>query len=75
MKYKYVGEAERVFPHLGITVQPGDEFDAPAGLDIADVVSADAKSVFSQKPKATVDEVKDENPTDPSAASDTTLGE
>lgn len=75
MKYKYVGEAEKVFPHLGLTVKPGDEFDAPAGFVAIDVKEVDAKPLSSSKPKAQEDEVKDENPTDPSAASDTTLGE
>ena len=74
MKYKYVGEAEKVFPHLGITVKPGDEFDAPAGFVATGVIAADAKSHSLSKPKAD-DEVKDKEPTEPSAASDTTLGE
>ena len=75
MKYKYIGEAERVFPHLGLTVKPGDEFDAPAGFAAIDVVEADAKSHSPFKPKAQVDEVKTTETTEPSAASDTTLGE
>lgn len=75
MKYKYVGEAEKVFPHLGLTVKPGDEFDAPAGFVAADIIEADAKSNSSFKPKAKEDEVKTEQSTEPSAASDTTLGE
>jgi len=29
MKFKYIGEDERTFPTLGITVTKGDEFDAP----------------------------------------------
>ena len=32
MKLKYNGTDERVFPSLGITVKPGDEFDAPEGF-------------------------------------------
>lgn len=75
MKYKYVGEAEKVFPHLGLTVKPGDEFDAPAGFVAVDVIEADAKSHSPFKPKAKDDEVKVQESTDPSAASDTTLGE
>jgi hypothetical protein len=74
MKYKYVGEAEKVFPHLGLTVKPGDEFDAPAGFVATDVIAVDAKPNSSTKPKADV-EVKETETTEPSAASDTTLGE
>lgn len=74
MKYKYVGEAEKVFPHLGLTVKPGDEFDAPAEFVATDVVLVDAKSHSPFKPKAD-DEVKEKESTEPSAASDTTLGE
>lgn len=75
MKYKYVGEAEKVFPHLGLTVKPGDEFDAPAGFVATDVKEVDAKPHSSFKPKAKEDEVKETETTEPSAASDTTLGE
>jgi hypothetical protein len=32
MKLKYNGTDERVFPTLGITLKPGDEFDAPEGF-------------------------------------------
>jgi hypothetical protein len=32
MKLKYNGTDERVFPSLGITLKPGDEFDAPEGF-------------------------------------------
>ena len=34
MKLKYNGTDERVFPSLGITVKPGDEFDAPEGFTL-----------------------------------------
>ena len=37
MKVTYTGTDERVFPTLGITVQPGDEFDAPEGFASANV--------------------------------------
>jgi hypothetical protein len=37
MKVTYTGTDERVFPTLGITVKPGDEFDAPEGFAHADV--------------------------------------
>ena len=75
MKYKYVGETEKVFPGLGITVKPGDEFDAPAGFAAVNVIVAEAKQNSSHKHKAKDDEVKTEETTDQSAASDTTLGE
>jgi hypothetical protein len=32
MRLKYNGTDERVFPSLGITLKPGDEFDAPEGF-------------------------------------------
>ena len=75
MKYKYIGEAEKVFPHLGITVKPGDEFDAPAAFVATNVVPVETKQISSFKHKAKDDEVKTEQITEPSAASDTTLGE
>lgn len=59
MKYKYEGTDVRVFPTLGITVEPGDEFEAPENFDVPNVVPTGAK-------KST---------TATSAASDTTLGE
>lgn len=62
MKYTYSGTEERVFPTLGITVKPGQEFDAPDDLSVADVTPAGAKVA----PKA---------PLNPSAASDIKAGE
>lgn len=62
MKLKYKGTDERVFPTLGITVKPGDEFDAPEGF-----VSADCE-VVGAKPFAA-------KPTTQSAASDQKAGE
>lgn len=50
MKYKYTGTDERVFPTLGITVQPGDEFEAPEDFKSSDVTSAKESSSF--KPNA-----------------------
>ena len=75
MKYKYIGETEKVFPGIGVTVKPGDEFDAPAGFVATNVVPVETKQHFSSKPKAKQEEVKEEETIDPSAASDTTLGE
>lgn len=40
MKLKYNGTDERVFPAIGITVKPGDEFDAPEGFSHPDCVPA-----------------------------------
>jgi hypothetical protein len=40
MKLKYKGTDERVFPSLGITVKPGDEFDAPEGFSHPDCEAA-----------------------------------
>ena len=62
MKYTYNGTEERVFPTLGITVKPGQEFDAPENFRAADVTPAGAKVA----PKA---------PRSPSAASDMKAGE
>lgn len=36
--FKYTGETERTFPSLGITVQPGEDFDAPTDFNSADVI-------------------------------------
>lgn len=77
MKYRYIGETAKVFPSIGVTVEPGDEFDAPAGFVAIDVVSVEAKPSFSGKHKKH-EEVKEEakeESIEPSAASDTTLGE
>lgn len=59
MKYKYNGTDERVFPTLGIIVQPGDEFEAPDDLNVPNVVPAGANKLTPAK----------------SAASDPTVGE
>ena len=40
MKLKYNGTDERVFPAIGITVKPGDEFDAPEGFAHPDCAPA-----------------------------------
>jgi hypothetical protein len=45
MKLTYKGTDERVFPTLGITVKPGEEFDAPEGFTNPDCESAGHKSV------------------------------
>jgi hypothetical protein len=65
MKLKYKGTDERVFPTLGITVQPGDEFDAPEGFSHPDCESAGAA-------KPAVPTIQT---TKPSAASDLKAGE
>ena len=41
--YQYIGNDERVFPTLGVTVNSGDTFDAIDGLTVVDVVVATAK--------------------------------
>jgi len=67
MKYKYNGTDERVFPSVGVTVKPGDEFDAPEGFVAANVTLAGAKPSVTEptEPKTT---------TTMSAASDKKLG-
>lgn len=37
MKYQYTGSDERVFPTLGLIVQPNTEFEAPDGFTASDV--------------------------------------
>lgn len=59
MKYKYIGTDSRVFPTLGITVKPGEEFEAPEKFDVPNVVPAGANKSTSAT----------------SAASDLTSGE
>jgi hypothetical protein len=68
MKYKYNGTDERVFPSIGKTVKPGDEFDAPEGFVAANVTVAGAKPLVTEptEPK--------EPTTTMSAASDKKLG-
>lgn len=39
-KFRYNGTEERVFPTLGITVSPNQEFDAPDGFTAPDVSAA-----------------------------------
>lgn len=51
MKYKYNGTDERVFPSIGVTVKPGDEFDAPEGFVAVDVISASAKPSVTEPTK------------------------
>jgi len=33
MKYTYNGDHEREFPTLGLTLKPGDTFEAPKNFD------------------------------------------
>ena len=68
MKYKYNGTDERVFPSIGKTVKPGDEFDAPEGFVAADVMLAGAKPTVTEPTKPT------ETTITMSAASDKKLG-
>lgn len=62
MKYTYIGTDERVIPALGLTVKPGDEFDAPAGLKIHQVIEGSNQVKETTKPTL-------------SAASDSKVGE
>lgn len=75
MKYKYVGEVEKVFPTLGVVVKPGDEFDAPAGFVAVGVIAAEPKPNSSHKHKIKDEEEVKEEIINQSAASDTTQGE
>ena len=51
MKLKYNGTDERVFPSVGITLNPGDEFDAPEGFNHPDCTPAGAKAFTASAPK------------------------
>ena len=61
--YQFTGEYETVFPSLGVTVQPGDTFEAKDGIVAANLTLASAT-----KKTATP------TPTTPSADADTTQG-
>lgn len=54
MKVKYTGEDERVFPTLGITVEPGQEFDAPSDF-VAQGVVPSGKATSTPTPSAATD--------------------
>lgn len=83
MKFKYIGETEKVFPTLGITVKNGDEFEAPdnfVAVNVVHVNSGKAHSPKHHKAKEDVesfvaDKTEEEITTDMSAPSDKTLGE
>jgi hypothetical protein len=36
--FTYKGEDERTFPTIGVTVKPGDTFEAPSDFDAPDVL-------------------------------------
>jgi hypothetical protein len=36
--FVYKGEGERVFPSIGVTVKPGDNFEAPSDFTAPDVL-------------------------------------
>jgi hypothetical protein len=63
-KYRYTGTDERVFPSLGLVVEPNDEFDAPDDFVAYAVEPVSAK--ISAKPTVPT--------TTMSAAPDTTQG-
>jgi hypothetical protein len=52
MKLTYNGTDERVFPAIGVTVKPGDDFDAPEGFSHPDCVPAG--SGFKAAPTPTI---------------------
>ena len=66
MKLKYNGTDERVFPAIGITVKPGDEFDAPEGFTHPDCHPAGSAPRPQAVPQA---------PIKPSAPTDQKAGE
>lgn len=71
--YEYTGESERVFPTVSITVNKGDQFDAPAGLVFADLkVVSEKKSAPAVS--ATVKEIPNPDTKTTSAPSDINAG-
>jgi len=44
MKFTYIGEDERTFPTLGITVTKGDVFEAPTDFVAHNVVKQQSKA-------------------------------
>ena len=48
MKYKYIGQDERVFPSLGITVKEGDEFDAPDNFQAHNVIPSNNAKITAK---------------------------
>jgi len=60
MKLTYNGTDERVFPTLGITVNQGDQFDAPEGFEHPDCSTSGGTKPFTKTTPTT----------NPSAASD-----
>ena len=54
MKFRYDGAGERVFPTVGVTVQPGDVFDGPDDFQHVDVTPVvDKKPIKSASSDAT----------------------
>ena len=62
--YQFTGDYETVFPSLGVTVKPGDTFEAEDGIVAANLTLASAKKTAPATPA----------PTTPSADADTTQG-
>lgn len=58
-KYEYNGDAELVFPTLGIIVNKGDSFEAPDGL-VADGVTVSGKPSKVSAPAPVADETTTE---------------
>lgn len=50
MKYTYSGSDERIFPSIGITVQPGDTFEAPDDFKVDNVIPATQKKETKSAP-------------------------
>jgi hypothetical protein len=59
-KFKYVGEGERVFPSLGLTLKSEQEFDAPDNFIAVNVVAIIVPTPKAPKPT----ELKPSAPTD-----------
>lgn len=63
MKVKYVGEGDREFPTLALTVTPGQVFDAPKDFAAADVVLAGKDEVSAPVEQVATDPTPDSGPT------------
>jgi hypothetical protein len=77
-KFQFNGEVAVVYPTLGLTVQPGDVFEAPDGFDAPFITASRAKvTVTSDAEPATADLVApvEDAPADAPADNPTTTSE
>lgn len=63
-KFQFNGEVAIVFPTLGLTVSPGDVFEAPDGFVADNVVSSRAKVTITSDADLDTDSVTSDAPVD-----------